>query len=70
MDQLHVEPLITLTEASDRLILTNDEAATLLGTDRKTIQNYINEGAIPTTPYGSRRLVDAQALLRLLAEQP
>lgn len=60
-----VEPL-TIDELRDRVTVTPDEAAALLGVHPGTAQRYMRDGSLPVVKVAGRRLVPAPQLLAML----
>jgi excisionase family DNA binding protein len=54
--------------ASDRLTLTVEEAAALLGISRTLAYELVRQGTIPSLRLGRRRLVPVHALNLMLQE--
>ena len=59
-----------MTENEERLTLTVEEAAKVLGIGRNTAYEGVAAGEIPSIRIGARLLVPAKALYRMLEGEP
>ena len=65
------EDTTTLAAAAERLTMTVEEAAELLGISRNSAYEAVRRGEIPSVRLGRRILIPTEQLRRLLAgEQP
>lgn len=59
----------TSTEATERLSVSVEEAAGMLGVGRSSIFNLLNEGALASVKIGKRRLIPVVELRAFLERQ-